>query len=159
MTHPASAAASGAAFGTAFGTPSADDRPVYIISVAAELAGMHPQTLRAYDRAGLVSPGRAGRARRYSARDIALLREVARLSQDEGVGRAGVRHILALQREVAALQAEVARLVTSLAAAQRDVEGAVTAARAAQRRDLVPIRSRPGTDVVLWRRRRLLDEK
>src|SRR6478736_1712279 len=63
-----------------------DDTPVFVISVAATLAGMHPQTLRQYDRIGLVSPGRSsGRGRRYSARDIALLREIQRLSQDEGV--------------------------------------------------------------------------
>src|SRR5690606_18076227 len=63
-----------------------DDARVYVISVAAELAGMHPQTLRQYDRLGLVSPERArGRGRRYSPRDIATLREVQRLSQDEGI--------------------------------------------------------------------------
>jgi MerR family transcriptional regulator/heat shock protein HspR len=63
-----------------------DDTPVYVISVAAELSGLHPQTLRAYDRLGLVSPGRSpGRGRRYSMCDILALREVQRLSQDEGV--------------------------------------------------------------------------
>ena len=72
-----------------------DDLPVYVISVAAELSGMHPQTLRAYDRLGLVSPGRsAGRGRRYSMRDILALREIQRLSQDEGVNLAGVKLIL-----------------------------------------------------------------
>src|SRR5881275_1239048 len=77
-----------------------DDTPVFVISVAATLAGMHPQTLRQYDRLGLVSPGRtAGRGRRYSARDVALLREVQRLSQDEGVNLAGVKRILELQLE------------------------------------------------------------
>jgi len=83
-----------------------DDHPVYVISVAAELAGMHPQTLRSYDRAGLVSPGRAGRARRYSVRDVALLREVAKLSQEEGVGLAGIHRILELQNELAELREE-----------------------------------------------------
>jgi MerR family transcriptional regulator, heat shock protein HspR len=71
--------------------------PVFVISVAAQLAGMHPQTLRQYDRLGLVSPGRtAGRGRRYSARDVALLREVQRLSQEEGVNLAGIKRILEL---------------------------------------------------------------
>src|SRR3954464_5105104 len=77
-----------------------DDTPVFVISVAAQLAGMHPQTLRQYDRLGLVSPGRPrGRGRRYSARDVALLREVQRLSQDEGVSLAGIKRILDLQLE------------------------------------------------------------
>jgi len=77
------------------------DAPVYVISVAAELAGMHPQTLRQYDRLGLVSPGRApGRGRRYSLRDIATLREVQRLSQDEGVNLAGIKRILELEAQV-----------------------------------------------------------
>src|SRR3978361_350746 len=88
-----------------------DDAPVYVISVAAELAGMHPQTLRSYDRLGLVRPDRAaGRGRRYSACDVALLREVQRLSQEEGVNLEGVRRILDLTREVADLRAEVDRL-------------------------------------------------
>ena len=83
----------------------ADERPVYVISVAAELAGMHPQTLRAYDRQGLVTPGRStGRGRRYSERDVALLREVQRLSQDEGVNLAGVKRILELEAHVTALR-------------------------------------------------------
>src|SRR4051812_49679245 len=72
-----------------------DETPIFVISVAAQLAGMHPQTLRQYDRLGLVTPGRtAGRGRRYSARDVALLREVQRLSQDEGVNLAGIKRIL-----------------------------------------------------------------
>ena len=72
-----------------------DDAAVFVISVAATLAGMHPQTLRQYDRLGLVSPGRTpGRGRRYSARDIAMLREVQRLSQDEGINLAGVKRIV-----------------------------------------------------------------
>ena len=79
-------------------TPFGDDSPVYVISVAAELSGLHPQTLRTYDRMGLVSPGRtSGRGRRYSMRDIVLLREIQRLSQDEGINLAGIRQILDLQ--------------------------------------------------------------
>ena len=85
-----------------------DDAKVYVISVAAELAGMHPQTLRQYDRLGLVSPGRTrGRGRRYSLRDIATLREVQRLSQDEGVNLAGIKRILELEAEVDRLQRQV----------------------------------------------------
>lgn len=87
------------------------DTPVYVISVAAELAGMHPQTLRQYDRLGLVSPGRAaGRGRRYSLRDIMTLREVQRLSQEEGVNLAGIKRILALEARVRRLEAQVEAL-------------------------------------------------
>lgn len=79
----------------------------YVISVAAELAGMHPQTLRQYDRLGLVSPQRTrGRGRRYTARDVERLREVQRLSQDEGINLEGIRHILQLRAEVEQLQAQ-----------------------------------------------------
>jgi len=85
-----------------------EDARVFVISVAAELAGMHPQTLRQYDRLGLVSPGRTrGRGRRYSLRDIALLREVQRLSQDEGVNLAGVKRILELEEELAVARRQV----------------------------------------------------
>ena len=77
-----------------------DDAPLYVISVAAQLAGLHPQTLRQYDRLGLVSPGRTrGRNRLYSWRDIARLREVQQLSAD-GVNLAGIQRILDLQEEV-----------------------------------------------------------
>ncbi|WP_034266907.1 heat shock protein transcriptional repressor HspR [Actinospica robiniae] len=93
------------------------DSPVYVISMAAELSGLHPQTLRQYDRLGLVSPDRAaGRGRRYSANDIDRLREVQRLSQDEGVNLAGIKHIRGLQDEVAVLRARVAELESTLAA-------------------------------------------
>ena len=81
-----------------------DDAPVYVISVAAQLAGLHAQTLRAYDRLGLVVPGRAaGGGRRYSARDIGLLRDVQRLS-NEGVNLEGIRRVLELEEEVARLR-------------------------------------------------------
>ncbi|HET9171557.1 MAG TPA: helix-turn-helix transcriptional regulator [Actinospica sp.] len=94
-----------------------DEAPVYVISMAAELSGLHPQTLRQYDRLGLVSPDRAaGRGRRYSARDIERLREVQRLSQDEGVNLAGIKHIRGLQDEVSALRSRVAELEAALAA-------------------------------------------
>ena len=84
--------------------------PIYVISVAAELADMHPQTLRQYDRLGLVSPDRtAGRGRRYSARDIELLRTVQQLSQDEGINLAGIKRIIELENQVVALQQRVER--------------------------------------------------
>ncbi|MEV0801367.1 MerR family transcriptional regulator [Kribbella pittospori] len=100
--------------------PTWDDRtPIYVISVAAQLAGMHPQTLRQYDRLGLVTPSRAsGRGRRYSAYDVAKLRYVQHLSQEEGVNLAGIRHILALQSEVEDLRKRVNQL---LAEVQRGV--------------------------------------
>ncbi|MEV7974041.1 helix-turn-helix transcriptional regulator [Cellulomonas sp. NPDC089187] len=86
----------------------AENAQVYVISVAAELAGMHPQTLRQYDRLGLVSPARTrGRGRRYSLRDIATLREVQRLSQEEGINLAGIKRILDLEAEVERLSAQV----------------------------------------------------
>jgi MerR family transcriptional regulator/heat shock protein HspR len=96
---------------------ASDDAPMYVISMAAELSGLHPQTLRQYDRLGLVSPDRAaGRGRRYSPRDIERLREVQRLSQDEGVNLAGIKHIRGLQDEVSVLEARVAELEAALAA-------------------------------------------
>ncbi|MGW5875122.1 heat shock protein transcriptional repressor HspR [Nocardiopsis terrae] len=98
------------------------DAPVYVISVAAELAGMHPQTLRQYDRLGLVSPGRSsGRGRRYSMRDVRTLREVQRLSQEEGINLAGIKRILELQDEVEQLREQVFHLANELEAARRAV--------------------------------------
>ncbi|TAM89096.1 MAG: MerR family transcriptional regulator [Jatrophihabitans sp.] len=92
-----------------------EDAPVYVISVAATLAGMHAQTLRQYDRLGLVTPGRtAGGGRRYSIRDVALLREVQRLSQEEGVNLAGVKRIIELESQVDALRARVAELAAEV---------------------------------------------
>ena len=83
------------------------DRAVYLISIAAEMAGMHPQTLREYDRLGIVSPSRtAGRGRRYSLRDVEMLRTVQRLSQEEGINLAGIKPILELERRVARLEEE-----------------------------------------------------
>ncbi len=83
----------------------------FLISVAAELAGMHAQTLRTYDRLGLVSPSRSsGGGRRYSERDVDLLREVQRLSQDEGVNLAGIKRIIELTNQVEALQSRLAEL-------------------------------------------------
>jgi MerR family transcriptional regulator/heat shock protein HspR len=92
-----------------------DDAPVFVISVAATLAGMHAQTLRQYDRLGLVSPSRTrGGGRRYSGRDVALLREVQRLSQEEGVSLAGIQRILDLENQVTALRSRIRELADEL---------------------------------------------
>ncbi|WP_166347711.1 heat shock protein transcriptional repressor HspR [Phytoactinopolyspora limicola] len=89
-----------------------DDEPLYVISVAAEMAGMHPQTLRQYDRLGLVSPRRTGGGgRRYSLRDVEQLREVQRLSQEEGVNLVGIKRILELEAEVEHLRAQLEALL------------------------------------------------
>lgn len=124
-----------------------DDTPVYVISVAAELSGLHPQTLRQYDRLGLVSPGRAtGRGRRYSMRDIQMLREVQRLSQEEGVNLAGIKRILELKREVEELREQVFHLHNEFEAARSAV-----ARRMADRShggELLPVRR---TQVTIFR--------
>ena len=138
------------------------DTPIFVISVAAELAGMHAQTLRGYDRMGLESPGRSpGGGRRYSVRDIALLQEVQRLSQDHGVNLAGIKRIIDLENQVEALRARVAELAAELnearielAHAQAAAEQADAAVHASYRRDLVPVHPRTETALVVWRPRR-----
>jgi MerR family transcriptional regulator/heat shock protein HspR len=135
--------------GPAAGPAHDEDAPVYVISIAAQLAGMHPQTLRSYDRLGLVTPGRtAGRGRRYSARDVALLREVQRLSQVEGVNLEGIRKILQLGAQVVALQAQVRQLQDELARARTEADRRVAEAHASHRRELVPVERGA---IVLWR--------
>ncbi|MDX6197930.1 MAG: MerR family transcriptional regulator, heat shock protein HspR [Actinomycetota bacterium] len=131
-------------------TDSIDDgAPVFVISVAATLAGMHPQTLRQYDRLGLVTPSRSdGGGRRYSARDVALLREVQRLSQEEGVNLAGIKRIIELEHHVEALQHRVAELHAELDQASAAVASAHAAAVAGMRRELVPLRDQA---LVVWR--------
>src|SRR5215813_14997486 len=95
----------------------ADQRALYIISVAAELAGVHPQTLRIYERKGLIEPSRTeGRSRRYSDRDIALLQHIQQLT-NEGVGLAGVRRILELEAALEAAEEEIEQLRAHLRAA------------------------------------------
>jgi MerR family transcriptional regulator/heat shock protein HspR len=126
------------------------DSPVFVISVAAELAGLHAQTLRSYDRLGLVRPGRAaGGGRRYSPRDIALLREVQRLSQDEGVNLAGIKRIIELEQVVDELRSRLEELEQELAAARAAAEQAAAAVHASYRRDLVPVDRRQA--LVVWR--------
>ncbi|CRZ16591.1 heat shock protein transcriptional repressor HspR [Mycolicibacterium neworleansense] len=102
-----------------------EEARTFLISVAAELAGMHAQTLRTYDRLGLVSPQRSsGGGRRYSERDVDLLREVQRLSQDEGVNLAGIKRIIELTNQVDALRNRVSELtqqVEQLSDQRRDV--------------------------------------
>ena len=129
-----------------------DETKVLLISVAARMAGMHPQTLRQYDRLGLVCPERTpGGGRRYSVRDVALLREIQRLSQDEGVNLAGVKRIIALDQLAADLRHRLAELEEELAAAyQRITE--LESLSAFPRRDLLPT-SRTSTEVVVYRRR------
>jgi MerR family transcriptional regulator, heat shock protein HspR len=105
---------------------------VYVISVAAELAGVHPQTLRIYERKGLLDPARTpGGSRRYSDADIVLLRRIQELT-NEGLNLAGVQRVLELEEEVARLQTEVASL-------QAEVEARVTEVHRSYRRDLVPV--------------------
>ena len=131
----------------------ADDAPVFVISVAAELAGMHAQTLRQYDRLGLVTPGRTGGGgRRYSARDVALLREVQRLSQEEGVNLAGIKRIIELESRVEALQARVHELLEDLEIAESRRIAAEAAVSAHYRRDLLPQRA-TSSALVVWRPR------
>jgi MerR family transcriptional regulator/heat shock protein HspR len=116
-----------------------EDAPVFVISVAAQLAGMHAQTLRQYDRLGLVTPGRTGGGgRRYSARDVALLREVQRLSQEEGVNLAGIKRIIELESQVDALQARLSELADELRRAYAELQ----------------MHQVPSTALVVWKPRR-----
>jgi MerR family transcriptional regulator/heat shock protein HspR len=121
---------------------ASDESRTFLISVAAELAGMHAQTLRTYDRLGLVSPRRSsGGGRRYSQRDVELLREVQRLSQDEGVNLAGIKRIIQLTNQVEALQSRL-----------RELADQVEGLRVNQRRDVAVVPK--STAVVVWKPRR-----
>ncbi|MEV6911787.1 helix-turn-helix transcriptional regulator [Amycolatopsis sp. NPDC051071] len=127
-----------------------EDTPVFVISVAAQLSGLHAQTLRSYDRQGLVSPGRtSGGGRRYSMRDIALLREVQRLSQSDGVNLAGIKRIIELENQVDALRARIVELTEELSAAYLTAEQTAAAVHASYRKDLVPLRQQ--TALVVWK--------
>jgi MerR family transcriptional regulator/heat shock protein HspR len=117
---------------------SSDETRTFLISVAAELAGMHAQTLRTYDRLGLVTPRRTtGGGRRYSQHDVELLREVQRLSQDEGVNLAGIKRIIELTNQVEALQSRL-----------RELAEEVRLLRANQRRDVAVVPK--STALVVW---------
>jgi MerR family transcriptional regulator, heat shock protein HspR len=119
-----------------------DEARTFLISVAAELAGMHAQTLRTYDRLGLVSPDRSsGGGRRYSEHDVDLLREVQRLSQDEGVNLAGIKRIIELTNQVGALQSRLKEMAAEL-----------EVLRGNQRRDIAVVPK--STAVVVWKPRR-----
>ena len=122
-----------------------DDTPVYVISVAAELSGMHPQTLRSYDRLGLVSPGRSagrGRGRRYSLRDVLVLREVQRLSQ-AGVSLPGIKRIMELENELERYRAALAEMTAEMAQLRTELES--TRAVAARLAGLLRSRRAEGT--------------
>jgi MerR family transcriptional regulator/heat shock protein HspR len=119
-----------------------DEARTFLISVAAELAGMHAQTLRTYDRLGLVSPDRSsGGGRRYSQHDVDLLREVQRLSQDEGVNLAGIKRIIELTNQVQALQSRLKEMAAEVEVLRRN-----------QRRDIAVMPK--STAVVVWKPRR-----
>lgn len=127
---------------------------VYVISVAAELTGLHPQTLRTYERMGLITPGRTGGGgRRYSHRDIELLRVIAELT-GSGIGIEGVRRILALEDQVVALRARNDELQRELAAAKKALRQATSARGTPSSR--VPALRDPdrGQSIVVWRRTR-----
>ncbi len=129
------------------------DAAVYVISVAAELTGLHPQTLRTYERLGLITPGRTGGGgRRYSARDIERLREIADLT-GHGIGIEGVRRILELENRVTALTMRNEELVTELQALRETMRALVATRRAEQPPGKLPALRQSSTgQVVVWRR-------
>lgn len=134
-----------------FGAPN-PDAAVYVISVAAELTGLHPQTLRAYERMGLIQPGRTvGGGRRYSHRDLERLREIADLTS-AGIGIEGVRRIMDLELQVDALRARNEELVAELEAVRR---GLAARAAVSQPTNKLPVLHQAAAQsVVVWRRPR-----
>lgn len=119
----------------------ADTRALYVISVAAELAGVHPQTLRIYERKGLLAPARtSGRSRRYSDHDIQLLRRIQELT-NEGISLMGVQRILTLEHDLDDARERQARLEASVDALQREMEVRIAAAHQQYRREIVPTRT------------------
>ena len=140
----------------AFETPE-PDAAVYVISVAAELTGLHPQTLRTYERMGLITPGRTGGGgRRYSHRDIDLLRQIASLTSS-GIGIEGVRRILELENRAIALSARNEELLAELEATREALRQAMAGARRADvQANRLPVLAepRPGQSLVVWRRGR-----
>jgi len=119
----------------------ADTRALYVISVAAELAGVHPQTLRIYERKGLVEPARtSGRSRRYSDEDIELLRRIQELT-NEGISLVGVQRILALEADLRASVQRANKLHARVEALQREMDDRVAAAHRQYKHELVPLRN------------------
>lgn len=136
--------------------PPGPDAAVFVISVAAELSGLHPQTLRTYERLGLITPGRTGGGgRRYSPRDIELLRSIADLTAS-GIGIEGVRRILDLENRLAALSARNEELVAELEATRDALRQTLAARRTDGQGNKLPVlrRPEPGQSVVVWRRGR-----
>ena len=130
------------------------DKAVYVISVAAELTGLHPQTLRAYERMGLIAPSRTGGGgRRYSARDVDLLRTIAELTAS-GAGIEGVRRILDLEHQVDALRARNDELVAELEATREALREAARGRRTDVPSSRLPVLRQPDPSgqVVVWRR-------
>ncbi|MCA1834014.1 MAG: heat shock protein transcriptional repressor HspR [Actinomycetota bacterium] len=119
-----------------------DELAVYVISVAAELAGVHPQTLRMYERKGLVSPSRTtGQSRRYSDRDVEHVRLIQSLTQDKGVNLAGVEMVMALTRQLEETRRRMEALEISLRETQQRMRDEIERVRRSQRADLVPLRN------------------
>jgi MerR family transcriptional regulator/heat shock protein HspR len=136
---------------SSFGSPS-PDAAVYVISVAAELTGLHPQTLRAYERMGLIAPGRTvGGGRRYSHRDLERLREIADLTS-AGIGIEGVRRIMDLENQIDALRARNEELMAELDAVRRGM--AARASSFTPTNKLPVLHQAVGQSVVVWRRPR-----
>jgi MerR family transcriptional regulator/heat shock protein HspR len=117
------------------------DSPLFMISVAAELAGMHPQTLRVYERRGLVRPRRSAKnTRRYSRRDVERLRRIQELTE-MGLNLAGVERVLAMEEQLAVMAREIEGLHERLGEAFEEMRRAVAQAERARRFELVPVRS------------------
>jgi MerR family transcriptional regulator, heat shock protein HspR len=141
--------------------PPGPDSAVYVISVAAELSGLHPQTLRTYERMGLITPLRSGGGgRRYTHRDVELLREISDLTSS-GIGIEGVRRILELQNRVAALAQRNEELQAELVVTREALRQAAVARRTDGPANKLPVLRRPapssgqpGQSVVVWRRGR-----
>ena len=133
-------------------SPPSPEAAVYVISVAAELTGLHPQTLRAYERMGLIAPGRTGGGgRRYSHRDLERLREIADLTS-AGIGIEGVRRIMALELQVDALRARNEELLAELDAVRRGFAARAAAQAGAPTNKLPVLHQAVGQSVVVWRR-------
>jgi MerR family transcriptional regulator/heat shock protein HspR len=135
--------------------PTGPDVAVYVISVAAELTGLHPQTLRGYERMGLITPGRTGGGgRRYSHRDIELLREIADLTSS-GIGIEGVRRILDLEHQVDALRHRNEELLAELEGTRQALRNALVSRKDQQPSRLPAVRPADSSQaIVVWRRNR-----